>query len=63
MHGGEQHRSLLADLLWQRTKECITDYSEEQKNVLNRYFHEIKTPEDVVVRAKGILQRACEAGH
>jgi len=37
--------------------------TEDQKIILNRYFHEgIKTPEDVVVRAKGILQKACEAG-
>jgi hypothetical protein len=39
------------------------DLSEDQKANLNRYFHEgIKTPEDVVIRAKGILQRACEGG-
>jgi hypothetical protein len=37
--------------------------TEEQKIVLNRYFHEgIKAPEDVLVKAKNILQKACEAG-
>jgi hypothetical protein len=37
--------------------------TDEQKIILYRYFHEgIKTPDDVVVRAKAILQRACETG-
>jgi hypothetical protein len=71
MQGGEQYRSLLADLLWGRAQDIITAkeekeggaLTEEQKANLNRYFHEgIKTPEDVVIRAKGILQRACEGG-
>jgi len=72
MQGGEQYRSLLADLLWGRAQDIIITAKEEeekggltedQKANLNRYFHDgIKTPEDVVIRAKGILQRACESG-
>ena len=70
MQGGEQYRSLLADLLWRRAQDIITAkdekegaLTEEQKANLNRYFHDgIKTPEDVVIRAKGILQKACEGG-
>lgn len=71
MQGGEQYRSLLADLLWGRAQDIITakgkeekgGLTEDQKANLNRYFHDgIKTPEDVVIRAKGILQRACEGG-
>ena len=72
MQGGEQYRSLLADLLWGRAQDFISakdeeekkaGLTEEQKANLNRYFHDgIKTPEDVVIRAKGILQRACEGG-
>jgi hypothetical protein len=70
MQGGEQYRSLLADLLWGRAQDIISvkeeekdGLTEEQKANLNRYFHDgIKTPEDVLIRAKGILQRACESG-
>jgi hypothetical protein len=37
--------------------------TEDQKTILSRYFHDgIKSPEDVLVRAKAILQKACEAG-
>jgi hypothetical protein len=62
MQGGDQHRSLLTDLLWKRAEDIInerSEISEEQKTLLNRYFHDlsIKTPEDVLVRAKSILQR------
>lgn len=71
MQGGEQYRSLLADLLWGRAQDIINARGEEemggltedQKANLNTYFHDgIKTPEDVIIRAKGILQRACESG-
>ena len=66
MQGGDQHRSLLIDLLWKRAQDIISErpekVSEEQKTILNRYFHDlnIKTPEDVLVRAKSILQRGSE---
>jgi hypothetical protein len=67
-----EHRQVLADILWERAQEMFNDFTgdkiegsedvemtevDQKKTNLNRYLHELKTLEDVTVRAKNILKK------
>jgi len=63
MHGGDAPRlQILPDMLKIRSDIVIKDASEEQRLKLGRYFQDMKSLDDIVVRAKGILKKTCESG-
>ena len=63
MHGGDAPRlQILPDMLKIRSDTVIKDASEEQRLKLGRYFQYMKSLDDIVVRAKGILKKTCESG-
>lgn len=54
-----EHRQVLADLLWVRASKMVNNENSDEQEAMHRYFSEIKTLEDIAIRAKQILKKEC----